>query len=324
MPLIAQSGAAPLSVCHAGSLQAAFAQIEHEFSRQHPGIAIADTSGGSVDLARRIAAGTLRCDVYAPADHLVIQALLKPAGLATYTIVFAGGRMVLAYLNGDPRAMSLPLSGSFSPPSSVPQVTTGWEQVLTAPGVRIGGAHPFLDPGGYRAHMIFELAQARLNAPGLYNALLQHYQVIPAGAANAASAPALGNDYDFQLTYEHSAAAAARRDPSYRYARLPDGIDLSAVTRNQSAATIVTIPGLGIAGSSRSVAIHASSVAWGVTIMNNSQNRDNATLFVSALLGSMGRDALTAHGPTPIIPGRVSGADYRRLPAALRSVTTLD
>ena len=51
---------------------------------------------------------------------------------------------------------------------------------MTAGGVRISGAHPFLDPGGYRAHMIFELAQQHLKVPGLYNALLQHYQVTPA------------------------------------------------------------------------------------------------------------------------------------------------
>ena len=42
----------------------------------------------------------------------------------------------------------------------------------------------------------------------------------------------------------------------------------------------VTVPGLGIPGSSASVAIPASAVAWGVTIPTNSRNRDNAC-FVS-------------------------------------------
>ena len=113
----------------------------------------------------------------APADHLVIDAMLKPARLADFSIVFASGRMVLAYLATDARAKGLPVSGSFDPPSSVPQVAAGWFDVLTAPGVRISGAHPFMDPGGYRAHMIFELAQAHYKVPGLQNALLQHYQV---------------------------------------------------------------------------------------------------------------------------------------------------
>jgi ABC-type molybdate transport system substrate-binding protein len=115
--------------------------------------------------------------VLAPADHLVIDAMLKPARLADFSIVFASGRMVLAYLATDSKAKALPVSGAFAPPSSVPQVGAGWYDVLTAPGVRISGAHPFMDPGGYRAHMIFELAQAHYKVPGLQNALLQHYQV---------------------------------------------------------------------------------------------------------------------------------------------------
>ena len=45
-------------------------------------------------------------------------------------------------------------------------MTAGWYETLTAPGVRISGAHPFMDPGGYRAHMIFELAQAHYKVPG--------------------------------------------------------------------------------------------------------------------------------------------------------------
>ena len=104
--------------------------------------------------------------------------------------------MVLAYLATDSKAKATPCVGAFAPPSSVPQVGAGWYDVLTAPGVRISGAHPFMDPGGYRAHMIFELAQAHYKVPGLQNALLQHYQVNVADPS--APAPALGKDFSFQ------------------------------------------------------------------------------------------------------------------------------
>src|SRR3954463_2385401 len=90
----AQQSRRALNVCHAGSLLAAFTDVEQEFSRQHPDVAITDTSGGSLDLARRFAVGMLACDIYAPADRVAIDALLKPARLADYTIVFAKGRMV--------------------------------------------------------------------------------------------------------------------------------------------------------------------------------------------------------------------------------------
>ena len=314
-PALGQSSNA-LHVCHAGSLLAAFTRVEGEFKKQHPEVVITDTSGGSVDLVRRFAAGRLECDVLAPADHLVIDAMLKPARLADFSIVFASGRMVLAYLATDSKAKALPVSGAFAPPLSVPQVGAGWYDVLTAPGVRISGAHPFMDPGGYRAHMIFELAQAHYNVPGLQNALLQHYQVNVADPS--ASAPALGKDFSFQLTYEHNAARTVKQDPSYRYATLPSEIDLS---HDESPAAI-TIPGLGIPGSATSVTIKASRVEWGLTIPTKSRNRETAVAFVASLLGAAGSAALTTNGPAPMRPARVTRADYGRLPQALRNLTT--
>jgi ABC-type molybdate transport system substrate-binding protein len=110
--------AARLTVCHAGSLLAAFVQLEHAFTAQHPDVAVTDVSGGSVSLVRRLASGSEACDVYASADYLNIDQLLKPAKLADYTVVFARGRMVLAYLATDPKARSLPRR-----PSSAPATT---------------------------------------------------------------------------------------------------------------------------------------------------------------------------------------------------------
>jgi ABC-type molybdate transport system substrate-binding protein len=309
-----------LHVCHAGSLLAAFTQVEDQFKKEHPAVAISDTSGGSVDLVRRFAAGRLECDVIAPADHLVIDTMLKPAHLADYTIVFARGRMVLAYSSTDPKTKALTVSGSFNPPATIPVVTDHWYEALTAAGVRISGAHPFMDPGGYRAHMILELAQAHHNTPGLYNALLQHYQIAVADPASGTPAPTVGKDFDFQFTYEHNAARTAKADPSYRYAALPHAIDLSDPRVHYRAS--VTMPGLGIPGAAASVTIPASAVEWGLTISTNSRHRDHAIAFVASLLGPAGRAALTANGPAPIAPAQVSVPDQARLPVQLRSLIT--
>jgi ABC-type molybdate transport system substrate-binding protein len=265
---------------------------------------------------RRFAAGTLECDVIAPADHLVIDTMLKPAKLADYTIVFASGRMVLAYSANDPKTRSLPVSGAFNPPASVPRLTGKWYDALTAPGVRISGAHPFLDPGGYRSHLIFDLAQSHYQVAGLYNALMQHYQVNVADPSSPA--PALGKDFSFQFTYEHNAARTAKADASYRYAALPPEIDLS---RPPSRAAQITIPGLGIPGSGAFVTIPASATEWGVTIASRSRNREAAIAFVAGLLGPAGRAALLTNGPAPSTPARVSRQDRQILPAVLRPLT---
>ena len=51
------------------------------------------------------------------------------------------------------------------------------------PGVAIGGGNPFLDPGAYRAPMIFQLAEAYYKVPNLYNNLLEHLVSSGQGAA---------------------------------------------------------------------------------------------------------------------------------------------
>ena len=53
------------------------------------------------------------------------------------------------------------------------------------PGVAIGGGNPFLDPGAYRAPMIFQLAEEYYKVPNLYNNLLEHL-VIRAGSGSRA------------------------------------------------------------------------------------------------------------------------------------------
>jgi molybdate/tungstate transport system substrate-binding protein len=319
-----QPASPSLNVCHAGSLQAALTDVETAFTKQHPDVILTDISGGSVALARRLAAGAQACDVYASADYVNIERLLEPAGLADYTVVFARGRMVLAYLATDPKTQGVARPGAFNPPTTIPEAAPEWYRALMAPGVRIAGAHPFLDPGGYRSHLIFELAQQHYGVASLYNSLLEHYAVIPAATrADAAPAPALGIDHSFQLTYEHGAATSAARNSAYRYVRLPDQIDLSNPGNNRGYARAgVTMPGLGIAGAAASVTIPATSVAWGVTIIRKTPQQANAIAFVNLLLGPIGTAALNLHGPAPVTPAIVSPDDYAHVPKSLRALVT--
>jgi molybdate/tungstate transport system substrate-binding protein len=322
--VVSSQSAGGLTVCHAGSLQPAFSQIEAAFASAHPDVVLRDVSGGSVALAGRLAAGLQPCDVYAAADYQDIDLLLKPLGLADYTIVFATGRMVLAYLAADPHTRGIAAPGDFSPPASIPSAAPDWYRVLLAPGVRISSSHPFLDPGGYRAHMILRLAQAHYNVPNLSNSLLEHLTIDAAAGADAASRPVLGRDYNFQFIYEHSAAAAAKSNASFRYVVLPDRIDLSTAGLNSFyAQASVTIPGIGPPGSMAAVSIPATRVAWGLTIVNTSANPENAIAFVNLMLGPAGAAALTAHGPSPLTPALVSAADYARLPKSMQSRVTV-
>jgi molybdate/tungstate transport system substrate-binding protein len=200
----------------------------------------------------------------------------------------------------------------------IPNASPDWYRVLLEPGVRISGSHPFLDPAGYRSHLMFQLAQTYYHVPNLSNLLLEHYTILPAVVGpSATNGPTMGRDYNFQFIYEHSAAAAAKNDPAYRYVAVPDHIDLSTAANNSDyAQAAVTIPGIGPAAAS--VSIPGARVAWGLTITKKSPNSENAIAFVKLLLGAAGTAAFNANGPIPITPALVSPDDYRRLPTAVQ------
>jgi molybdate/tungstate transport system substrate-binding protein len=290
-----------LIIYRAGSLTRAFKPLEAEFTCQ-TGIQIKDEAMGSVDAGRQITAGGQACDLYAPADYLDIDLFMKPAGYANFDIVFAHGRMVLAYSESGLTAKKLS-----------PFQVAKWYEILTMPGVAIGGGNPFLDPGAYRAPMIFQLAEAHYKVPNLYNNMLEHLVSTGQGAA-------LGKQFDFQFSYEHNARATALANPDYRYVDLPDEINMSDPARDawyrQNA--VVVLPGLGTSRSARTIPVPATHVAWGITMLNDAPNKENAIRFLQLLLSPAGTAALKENGPAPLSPALVSPADFHKLPESLR------
>ncbi len=309
-----------LIIYRAGSLTRAFEPLKQTFTCQ-TGIQVTDVAMGSVDAARQITAGGQKADIYAPADYLDIDLLMKPAGYAEFNVVFAHGRMVLAYSANGVATKGLPpiaRSGSrpFHSPDSIPKAAENWYEILAMPGVTIGGGHPFLDPGAYRGPMIFQLAEAFYKVPNLYNDLLKH-EVI---TGSDPTGTALGRVFDFQFTYEHNARATASTNPDYRYVDLPDEINMSDASKDafyrQNA--VVAIPGLGTPQSNRTVMIPGAHVAWGITVLKDAPNKENAIKFLQLLLSPAGTELLKENGPDPISPALVSASDFGKVPQSLR------
>jgi molybdate/tungstate transport system substrate-binding protein len=301
-----------LIIFRAGSLTRAFAPLEATFTCQ-TGIQVKDTAMGSVDAGRQITAGGQACDLFAPADYLEIDLFMKPAGYSNFNIVFAHGRMVLAYSASGLAAKKLP---PIADPSNPAKAIAKWYDILTMPGVTIGGGNPFLDPGAYRGPMIFQLAEAYYKVPNLYNNLLGHVVILGADPTGTA----LGPRFDFQFTYEHNARATARTNPDYRYVDLPDEINLSDSGRDAyyRENSVVVLPGLGTPRSARTIAVPGTHVAWSITLLKDAPNRENAIKFLQLLLSPTGTASLNENGPSAVSPGLVSTADLGKLPASLR------
>lgn len=129
-----------------------------EFEAKNPGIKIKLESYGSVDAARQITEQKRDCDILAVADYDVIDKLIKPE-YSKYNLFFATNEMVLIYSDKSKFA------GEIN--------STNWYKILTRPGVTYGHSDPNLDPGGYRAVFVMELAEKHYKVPGLYQKLLQ-------------------------------------------------------------------------------------------------------------------------------------------------------
>jgi molybdate/tungstate transport system substrate-binding protein len=308
-----------LIIYRAGSLTRAFQELEKVFTCR-TGIQVKDSPMGSVDAGRQITAGGHPSDLYAPADYLDIDLFMKPAGYADFDIVFAQSRMVLAYSAKGLAAKKLPPvadpgSPPFHAPASIPKAVPKWYDILTMPGVAIGGGNWFLDPGAYRAPIMFQLAAEYYKVPNLYNNLLEHLVIM-----GQDSGAALGRQFDFQFTYEHNARATAAGDPDYRYVDLPGEINLSDSAKDgyYRQHAIVVLPGLGTSRSARTIAVPGAHVAWGITLLKDAPNKQNAIKFLQLLLSPEGTSALKKNGPDPLSPAIVSSEDFRNLPEPLR------
>lgn len=308
-----------LLVYRPGSLTRAFKPLEDVFTCR-TGIQVMDTAMGSIDAVRQVTAGGHACDLYASADYTTIDLFLKPAGYADFNIIFAQGKMVLAYSASSVAEKKLPPvaapgSAAFNPPGSIPDAAANWYEILTMPGVLIGGGNPFLDPGAYRADLIFQLAEKKYSVPNLYNNLLEHL-VMP-GASGMG--PALGKKFDFQIIYEHNAQMMASANSDFRYVNLPEEINLSGPGRNAHyARAVVVLPGLGTARGAQNIAVPGTRVAWGITLMKDAPNRENAIRFLELLLSPAGASILKANGPAPLVPALVHAKDFHALPQPLR------
>jgi len=313
-----QPAASQLIIYHAGSLTAAFKKIEAAFMAEHPGVAIVDKFGGSINLARQVTVGGEPADLYASADYEDIDVLLKPKW-ANYTIRFAQGGMVLVYKINDPNPLakvdaiadpSVPFNPNSNPPS-IPYVSPNWYSILSQPGVWIGGGDPSTDPGIYRGLLIMQLAEKYYHQSGLYQALYKNdtYR----DGDKSPTPPA-----DYRFVYEHSALALARTDPNVRLALLPAEIAMSDSSR-EAFYSQASLSISGLAKDDSPATIKGNRVAWGITLLNSSKNPEIAIVFLQFLLTPGKGVALEQEtGPEPIVPAVVSEDDYARVPGTLR------
>lgn len=196
-----------LVISHAGSLARPLRAALDTFTALS-GIPVVTQSGGSLEAARRITELGDVPDVIALADAEVFERLLMPEHVRWYA-VFASDRIGIAY-------------GSRSRHAAALERGADWWRVLSRADVEVGRSDPALDPAGYRALMVLQLAERHHGEPSLGTAILARAparNVRPKSADLVALVQSGAIDYAF--AYESVA-----RSSGLRFHRLPRAIDL--------------------------------------------------------------------------------------------------
>lgn len=287
-PLGGQQRSGPLVVFNAGSLAYPFRELLAAFQRAHPGVRPMQESSGSLEAARKLTELQKIPDLVAVADYGVIAKLLMPR-YATWYATFASNAMVLAYTERSAGAGEI--------------TGDNWWRILLRPGVRWGNSDPSLDPNGYRALMVFQLAEAHYRQPGLaarLRAALRPRYVRP----NEAQLTGLlqAGELDYAWSYRSLAQTAG-----LKWVSLPPETDLSdARLAGWYAQARVRLPGLR-RSSTDSLEFLGEPIVYALTIPTGAPHPDLARAFARFVLSSEGRAIVDRAGfrvlPEPLFVG---------------------
>jgi len=285
VPVPAPAGT--LVVFNAGSLAHPIRRLFEAFTARYPRVRPQAETSGSIDVARKLTELGKIPDVVATADYAVIEQLLMPA-FATWHVSFASNAMVVAYSAKSRGAGQI--NGA------------NWIDMLRRPRIRVGRSNPALDPGGYRALMIFQLAERHYRRPGLAQAL-EHSS--PSRFMRPKEVELVGlleaGEIDYAIFYRSIA-----KQTELPFVDLPKEINLSDPTFASSyAAARVAVP--KSRSSSDSLVFRGEPIVYAMTIPTRAANPAAARAFVTFVLGREGQRILTQSGfvtlPRPILKG---------------------
>jgi molybdate/tungstate transport system substrate-binding protein len=278
----------PLVVFNAGSLAAPFRDLLAAFQAGNPAAVPAQEISGSLEAARKLTELGKVPDVLAVADYAIIDRLLRPAH-ASWQVMFARNAMVLAYTERSVGAGEV--NGA------------NWWQVLLRPDVRVGRSDPALDPNGYRALMVLQLAEKHYAEPGLAAKLIL---AMPARYVRPKEADLTAllqaGELDYAWTYRSIAQTTG-----LRFVELPKEIDLGdPALADAYAVARVMVPGATREGGEM-LELTGEPIVYALTIPTAAPHPELARDFVRFALSAQGRAIIEKNGLVPMVPVVRSG-----------------
>jgi molybdate/tungstate transport system substrate-binding protein len=288
-------------IFNAGSLTMPLAQMEKEFEAKYPQVDVLREAAGSQQCARKISDLKKPCDIMASADYTVIDKLLTPA-YADWNLRFATNRLVLCYTDKSRYAKEVN--------------DKNWYEILGREGVIWGHSDPNLDPCGYRALMVLQLAEKYYKILGLYDRLIANRpkENIRPKSVELVSLLQTGNmDY----AWEYRSVGVQHE---LKFVELPDQINLGNYQYDdfyKNAVVKVTGKKPGTF-----MEMKGKSCTYGITLIKSAPNKEGAIAFLKYALDPQGGlKVLEEMGQPPFIPCRVPTAAMKSsLPKPLQNL----
>jgi molybdate/tungstate transport system substrate-binding protein len=288
-------------IFNAGSLTMPLAQMEKEFEATYAKVDVLREAAGSQQCARKISDLKKPCDIMASADYKVIDKLLIP-NYADWNIRFATNQLVLCYTDKSKYAGEVNAKN--------------WYEILARKGVIWGHSDPNLDPCGYRALMVLQLAEKQYEIPGLYDKAVANRpkENIRPKSVELVSLLQTGNmDY----AWEYLSVAVQH---GLKYILLPDEINLGNYQFDEFySQAVVKVTGKK---PGTFMDMKGGSVTYGITMIKDAPNAKAAIAFLKYMLDPQGGlKILKDQGQPPFIPCRVpTEAMKASLPESLKDL----
>lgn len=288
----------------AGSLSMPFDDMEKAFEKAYPKVELIREASGSQQAARKVTDLKKPCDIVASADYKVIDKLLIP-DFADWNIRFASNQLVLCYTEKSKFA---------------DQVNSdNWYDIIRKKEVSWGHSDPDLDPCGYRALMVIQLAEKFYQKPGLTDDILanRHRANVRPKAEELVTMLQAG---DMDYAWEYLSVAVQH---GLKYIILPDNINLGDYTRDD----YYSQAWVKVAGKAPGtfMKIRGDSCTYGVSLIKNAPNPEAVIAFLKFMLSpDGGLKILKDQGQPPFIPCIVTSPRMaEKLPAELKPLVAV-
>jgi molybdate/tungstate transport system substrate-binding protein len=321
----------PVVVFAAGSLIIPFADLEKAFESKYPNIDLQAQYHGSIQVIRHATDLHESIDVVATADASLLPMLMYTTNdpvsgmpYADWYIEFASNHMGIAYHTNSIYSSEI--------------TADNWYEILSRPDVKVGLADPRFDAVGYRALMLYALANAYYDQSTIFTDMFKGQFTFPLGIFNenglttitvpeivetkpdshivlrgaSVELIALLESGDLDYAYEYESVI---QQHDLNMVRLANSLNLGEEAYQQFYNTVHVIEDFQRFASVNPV-FHGERIGYGITIPSNAPHPEQAVLFIEFLLSPEGH-AIMQKNSHPVFDPAI-GEDYANIPAGLQ------